>query len=46
MSLSKKLYPLLSTGSTQEDRKHPNMTEKIDDWDVKHQHKKGINMKL
>ena len=29
MSLSKTLYPLLSNGSTPEDRKHSNMTEKL-----------------
>ena len=29
MSFSKTLYPLLSTGSTQEDRIHPAMTEKL-----------------
>ena len=34
VSLSKTLYPLLSTGSTQEDRKASQH-----DWDLKHQHK-------
>ena len=34
--LRKTLYPLLSTGSTQEDRKCPDMTEKNVDWAVKH----------
>ena len=34
MSLSKSPYPLLSTGSTQEDRK-----SSIVDWDLKHQRK-------
>ena len=29
VSLSKTLYPLLSTGSTQGVREHPNMTEKL-----------------
>ena len=33
MSLSKTPYPLLSTGSAQEDRL--DMTEKIVDWDLK-----------
>ena len=34
MSLSKtlKVYPLLSAGTTQENRKCPDMTEKIVDW--------------
>ena len=39
VSLSKTLYPLRSTGSIQEDRKHPDMTERFVDGDVKHQHK-------
>ena len=30
MSLSKILHPLLSTGSTQGDRKHSDMTEKLE----------------
>ena len=30
--LSKTLYPLLSTGSTQEGRKHPDTTEKLLTW--------------
>ena len=29
VSLSKTRYPLLSTGSTQEDKKRPDMTEKL-----------------
>ena len=38
MSLSKSLYPLLSTGSTQEDLSlHDG---KFVDWDVKNQNKK------
>ena len=40
VSLSKILYPLLSTGSTQKDRKTSQLDRKIVDWDVKHQHKK------
>ena len=39
MSFSKILYPLLSTGSTQEDRKTFGHDLKIVDWDVKQQHK-------
>ena len=36
MSLSKTLYLLLSTGSTQEDRKTSQHDRKIVDWDLKH----------
>ena len=39
VSLGKTLYPLLSTGLTQEDmnfRNHPDMAEKLFLWDVKH----------
>ena len=39
MFFSKILYPLLSTGSTQEDRKMSRHYLKIVDWGVKHQHK-------
>ena len=39
MSLSKKLYPLLSIGSTQEDRKLSRHHCKIVNWNVKHQNK-------
>ena len=39
VSLSNTLYPLLSTGSTQEDRKMSQHDWKIVDCDVKHQHK-------
>ena len=42
MSLSKTLYHLLSTGSTQEGR--PGMIEKIVDWDVKNQIKETNKM--
>ena len=38
VSLNKTLYPLLSTGSTQETGIHPDMTINVD-WDVKHQNK-------
>ena len=38
MSLSKIFYPLLSSDSTQEDRKHPDKTEKLLTR-TKHQHK-------
>ena len=38
MSLSMTFYPLLSTGSTQEDRKHPDKTEKLLTG-TKHEHK-------
>ena len=34
MSFSKTLYPLLSTGSTQETSQHD---RKFVDWDIKHQ---------
>ena len=37
VSLSKTLYLLLSTGSTQEDMKLSQHDWKIVDWDVKHQ---------
>ena len=37
MSISKTLYPLLRTGSTQEDRSGHD--RKIVDWDVKNQNK-------
>ena len=36
MSLSKTLYPLLSTGSTQEDWKSPDMTEKLFTKNIKY----------
>ena len=36
VSLYKTLYPLLSTGSTQKDRKSSRHGQKITDWDVKH----------
>ena len=39
VSLSKTLYPLLSTCSTPEDRRF-HMTEIIVDWDIKHQNTK------
>ena len=39
-SLRKPLYPLHSTGSTQEDRKSSARDCKIVDWDVTHQRKK------
>ena len=39
LSLSKTPYPLLSTGSTQEDNKTSQLDWKIADWDLKHQHK-------
>ena len=38
VSLSKTHYPLLKTGSTQEDRKSSWHDWKIVDWDVKYQH--------
>ena len=41
MSLSKTLYPLLSTGSTQEDLSRHNW--KTVDWDVKNQHKQILD---
>ena len=37
--LSKSLYSMLSTGSTQEGRKSSQHDWKIVDWDTKHQHK-------
>ena len=40
MSLSKSLYPLLSTGSAQQDRKMYKQEGKIVDWDVKHEQTK------
>ena len=39
VSLSKTLYPLLSTGSTQENRKSSQHDLRIVDWEVKHKHK-------
>ena len=36
MSFSKTLYPLLSIGSTQKDRKSSKQDLKIVDWDIKH----------
>ena len=39
MSLSKKLYPLLST--VQHRKTRPDMTEKNVDWDVKNKQKQG-----
>ena len=39
MSLSKTLYPLLSTGSTQEDRKLSGHGRNIVGWGIKHQNK-------
>ena len=39
VSLSNMLYTLLSTGSTQEDRKSSWHDWQIVDWDVKHQYK-------
>ena len=39
VSLSKTLYPLLSTGSIQEDRKSFQHDRKIIHWDVKYQRK-------
>ena len=39
MFLSKTFYPLLSTGSNQEDRKASQHDRQIVDWDAKHQHK-------
>ena len=41
MSLSKALYPLLSIGSTQEDRKSSQHNLKIVDWKHK-QNEKGL----
>ena len=41
VSLNKTLYPLLSTGSTQEDRKLSQHDWKIVDWNVKLQHKQN-----
>ena len=38
VSLTKLLYSLLSTGSTQEDRKASRHDLKFVDWDEKHQH--------
>ena len=37
VSLSMTFYPMLSTGSTQKDRKLSGHDCKIVDWDVKHQ---------
>ena len=42
VSFSKTLYPLLRTGSTQEDRKLSPHDCKIVNWDVKHQHKQVL----
>ena len=39
MSLSKTLYPLLSTGSNREDRKSTRYDLKFVDWCVKEEHK-------
>ena len=39
MSLSMTLYLLLSTGSTQENRKSSQHDLRIVDWEVKHKHK-------
>ena len=39
MSLRQTHYPLLSTGSTQDDGKSSRHYRKIDDLDVKHQNK-------
>ena len=39
--MSKTFYPLISTGSTQEDRKSSRHDIKIVEWDVKHQHKQN-----
>ena len=41
MPLSKTLYPLLSTGSTKENRKMFRDDWENVDWDVKHQHKQS-----
>ena len=46
MFLSKALYPLLSTGSTQEERKSSEHEGKIVDCDVKHQRKASRVCKL
>ena len=43
VSLNKILYPLFSTGSTQEGRKSSRLDCKIVDWDVKHQHNQSLN---
>ena len=43
MSLSKRLNPLLSTGSTQENR--PDMTKNVD-WDLKNQIKQSKELNL
>ena len=44
LSLSKTLYPLLSTSLTQEDSKLSQHDRKIVDWDIKHQHKQTIKI--
>ena len=44
MYLSKTHYPLLSTGSIQENP--PDMTEKIVDWDVKYQIKQTKSVEV
>ena len=41
MSLNMTLYPLLSTGLTQEDRKSSRQYLKIVDWDAKPQHEQN-----
>ena len=42
MCLSKMHYPLLSTGSTEKDRKSSRqIPRKVVDWDVKRQHNKS-----
>ena len=48
MSLSKTLYALLSTASTQEDRKSPQLDLKIVDLDVKYKKTKTniVNKKV
>ena len=43
MSLSKTLYPLLSTGLTQEDRETSGHYLKIVDWNIMHQHESNQN---
>ena len=46
MSFSKTLYPQLSTGSTQEDRKTCQHDLKIVDWDIKYQQKQKSIIRL
>ena len=43
MSLSKTLYPLLSTGLIQEDRKLSQYDLKIIDLDINHENKQNIS---